>query len=74
MCIVGLLMSFTSLLFIQNTGVYVSGTSGIFQGVARIVKVIMKKETIDNNVVTLTYQLMFYGLYLITNIPLMIFS
>ena len=74
MCIVGLLMSFTSLLFIQNTGVYVSGTSGIFQGVARIVKVIMKKESIDNNVVTLTYQLMFYGLYLITNIPLMIFS
>ncbi len=74
MCVVGLLMSFTSLLFIQNTGVYISGTSGIFQGIARIVKVIMKKQEVDPGMVNLTYQLMFYGLYLITNIPLMIFS
>lgn len=74
MCIVGLLMSFTSLMFIQNTGVYISGTSGIFQGIARIVRVIMLKQSIDDAVVSTTYQLMFYGLYLLTNIPLMIFS
>lgn len=74
MCLVGLLMSFTSLLFIQNTGVYISGTSGIFQGVARVVKVIMKKNEIDQRTVQLTYELLFYGLYLLTNIPLMIFS
>lgn len=74
MCIVGLLMSFTSIVFIQNTGVYISGTSGIFQGFARVARVLMLKENVTESVVDLAYQLMFYGLYLITNIPLMIFS
>lgn len=74
MCLVGLLMSFTSLMLIQNTGVYISGTSGIFQGIARIFKVVFKKENIPENQINIYYQLLFYGLYLLTNIPLMIFS
>lgn len=74
MCIVGVLMSFTSLLFIQNTGVYISGTSGVFQGIARVLKVVMIKNNVDQNIVNLSYQLLFYGLYLINNIPLIIFS
>lgn len=74
MVIVGIISSISSLFFVQNTGVYVSGTSGILQGIARIARVFLKKSEIDNNVINLSYQLMFYGLYLISNIPLMIFS
>ncbi|MDE6429343.1 MAG: YitT family protein [Malacoplasma sp.] len=73
--IVGLLMSFTSLLFIQNTGVYISGTSGIFQGIARVVKMSLKKEgNLPDDTINLIYQIMFYVIYLTTNIPLIIFS
>ncbi|MDE5774881.1 MAG: YitT family protein, partial [Malacoplasma sp.] len=73
--IVGLLMSFTSLLFIQNTGVYISGTSGIFQGIARVVKMSLKKEgSLPDDTINLIYQIMFYVIYLTTNIPLIIFS
>ena len=73
--IVGLLMSFTSLLFIQNTGVYISGTSGIFQGIARVVKMSLKKEgNLPEDTINLIYQIMFYVIYLTTNIPLIIFS
>lgn len=73
--IVGLLMSFSSLLFIQNTGVYISGTSGIFQGIARVVKMCLKKENnLSDDTINLIYQIMFYVIYLATNIPLVIFS
>ncbi len=73
--IVGLLMSFSSLLFIQNTGVYISGTSGIFQGIARVVKICLKKENnLSDDTINLIYQIMFYVIYLATNIPLVIFS
>lgn len=74
MCIVGLFMGFVSLFFVQNTGVYISGTSGIFQGIARIVRVAMKKEGYDEAFVFLIYDLMFYLLYVLSNIPLVIFS
>lgn len=72
--IAGLLMSFASIICVQNTGVYISGTSGIFQGIARIVKTVLKKENVNDSTINLIYQLFFYGLYLITNVPLIIFS
>lgn len=74
MCLVGFFMGFVSLLFIQNTGVYVSGTSGILQGIARVIKVVMKEQKYDEDVINITYNLLFYLLYLFTNIPLIIFS
>ncbi|MDE5553404.1 MAG: YitT family protein [Malacoplasma sp.] len=74
MCLVGFFMGFVSLLFIQNTGVYVSGTSGIFQGIARVIKVVMKEQKYDEEIINITYNLLFYLLYLFTNIPLIIFS
>lgn len=72
--IVGLMMSFTSLIFVQNTGIYISGTSGIFQGIARIAKIVIKNNGVDQVTVNMIYELLFYGMYLVTNIPLIIFS
>lgn len=71
--VVGLMMSFTSLVFIQNTGVYISGTSGIFQGIARVAKTAIAKEG-DAALAETMYQILFYVLYLLTNIPLIVFS
>lgn len=71
--VVGLMMSFTSLVFIQNTGVYISGTSGIFQGIARVAKTAIAKQG-DAALAETMYQILFYVLYLLTNIPLIIFS
>lgn len=71
--VVGLMMSFTSLVFIQNTGVYISGTSGIFQGIARVAKTAIAKQG-DAALAETMYQILFYVLYLLTNIPLIVFS
>lgn len=77
-CIVGVIMSFVSLIFVQNTGVVITGMSGIFQGIARISKVLLLKNEsslglTQANIETI-YTLMFYGMYLLVNIPLIIFS
>lgn len=74
-CMVGLIISFVSIVFVQNTGVVVTGLSGIFQGIARITKVVLNKHTnITNENIQSIYNAMFYGMYLLMNIPLMIFS
>lgn len=74
-CIVGLIISFVSIVFVQNTGVVVTGLSGIFQGIARITKVVLNKNSqLTKENIEYIYNAMFYGLYLLMNIPLMIFS
>lgn len=77
-CMVGLIISFVSIVFVQNTGVVVTGLSGIFQGIARITKVVLNKNRLnlgltEDNIQNV-YNAMFYGMYLLMNIPLMIFS
>ncbi|WPL38133.1 YitT family protein [Malacoplasma iowae] len=73
--LVGLLMSFVSIVMIQNTGVIISGMSGIFQGIARITKTaVLKGNLLNGDSAEVLYTSMFYGFYLVVSIPLIIFS
>ncbi|WP_052663040.1 DUF2179 domain-containing protein [Mycoplasmoides pirum] len=72
--ICALAQGFLSILLIQNTGLYNFGISSITQGLARITFVTLSLQdnmTIDINFV---YQLVFWVLYIVINIPLIIFS
>lgn len=72
---VGLVMSFVSIVMIQNTGVIISGMSGIFQGIARITKTaVLKGSLLNEESAEVLYTSMFYGFYLVVSIPLIIFS
>lgn len=74
----GLIMGLVSFIFVQNTGVVITGMSGIFQGISRIVRVFLFKNqeslNLDSNKISSIYTAMFYGTYLLANIPLIIFS
>ena len=67
---VGLILAFNSLFFIQSTGLYTAGLTGIFQGFARIALA----EIEDPNLANTIFFLIFYGGYFIANIPLAIFG
>ncbi|MGL5591164.1 MAG: YitT family protein [Mycoplasmoidaceae bacterium] len=72
--IVGILTALASMFLVRNMGLYSFGLSGIFQGIARIVKVTSSKYITDQQTIENIYNILFYGLYLLANIPLIIFS
>jgi uncharacterized membrane-anchored protein YitT (DUF2179 family) len=59
---------------IKNTGLYNSGLSGIVQGIARISDTFMIKNNVDTQTATLIFNLLFWVLYILINIPLFIFA
>lgn len=63
-----------SLFLIQNTGVYTYGLSGVVQGISRLVRVEMLRSISDKQFVETIYSVMFYGLYILLNLPLLVFS
>lgn len=67
-------MSITTLLLVQNSGLYSSGVAGIFQAVARFSQAALRNDGVDLNTVNLIYNIMFWGFYLLANIPLLIFA
>lgn len=71
--IVALIQGFVSLLLIQNTGLYNFGVSSITQGLARLtfVKLSLDNATVDVNAI---YQIVFWLVYVMVNIPLILFS
>lgn len=71
--IVALIQGFVSLLLIQNTGLYNFGISSITQGLARLtfVKLSLDSSTVDVNAI---YQIVFWLVYVMINIPLILFS
>ncbi len=72
--LLGILVSLVTVFLIQNSGLYSSGISGIFQGVARIVQAALIKGSTPSDVVNIVYNILFWGLYLVANIPLIIFA
>lgn len=68
--LVGCILALNSLFFIQSTGLYTAGLTGIFQGFARIAQA----EISDANLANIMFFLIFYGAYFIANIPLVIFG
>ncbi|MGL4647403.1 MAG: YitT family protein [Mycoplasmoidaceae bacterium] len=72
--LVGIFFAVSSFFFIKDIGLYSYGFSGIFQGIARIIKVLASEKITDPDTLNNIYNALFYGLYLLANIPLIIFS
>lgn len=72
--IAGIIFGLSSLLFVQTSGIYVAGLSGIFQAFARIARIDLIKRGVSNETANVVFQLIFYLFYFIANIPLIIFS
>lgn len=72
--LVGTLNSLLVLFFIKNTGLYSFGLSSLFQGIARIIQTSMGLSGVNAETVVIVYNVLFWGLYFMFNIPLIIFS
>lgn len=68
----GLVSAIATLFFVQNTGLFSMGVTGILQGIAKI----SQSSLINTNVETaaIVYNILFWLLYFIFNIPLFIFA
>lgn len=71
----GMLSGFISMLLVQNTGLYSFGIAALIQGFARLafVDLALKGEA-NSSLPNTIYQLIFWLVYVLVNIPLMIFS
>ncbi|WP_052663607.1 YitT family protein [[Mycoplasma] testudinis] len=73
--IASLLMGFVTLILVQNTGIYNFGLSSFTQGLARLtfVKLALNPE-VPSATVEAAFNIVFWMVYLVMNIPLIIFS
>lgn len=71
----GIVGSISTWLFVQYTGVYTAGLSGVIQGIAKITKLEIEQMGPDYiSLSNLIYNVLFWTLYLFINIPLLIFA
>ncbi len=69
--LLGLISAIATLFFVQNTGLFSMGITGVLQGIAKIVRA----SIFDNpKLALIIYNLLFWLLYFILNIPLFIFA
>jgi uncharacterized membrane-anchored protein YitT (DUF2179 family) len=61
---------------IKNTGLYNSGLNAIVQGIARITNTAMLNSNSEkiNNLAPTIFNILFWGLYIVVNIPLFMFA
>lgn len=71
--VLGIVASISALFLIQNSGLYSPGVSALLQGFARLIKEVSMK-TIGADGANIVYNILFWSLYFIVNIPLLIFS
>ncbi len=71
-CLLGILSSVVIWLLVQYTGLYSAGISGIIQGIAKIVKISMEGNS--QSLINTIYNVIFWCLYFVINIPLLIFA
>lgn len=73
--VIGIVMSFFSVLLVQSTGLYTGGFGAICQGIARLVYASLNINEVSSNETRLIiYNVLFWGLYLAINIPLIVFA
>jgi uncharacterized membrane-anchored protein YitT (DUF2179 family) len=80
--ILGILMSLAGNFFVKATGLYTGGTSACFQGLARLVYTIILKgyggydtaNSAQKEMATIVYNILFWFVYVLFNIPLTIFA
>lgn len=69
--LIGILLSLSTLFMVQNSGLYSGGLSGLFQGLARISQATTLKISNNIEAANTVYNVLFWGLYFICNIPLL---
>jgi uncharacterized membrane-anchored protein YitT (DUF2179 family) len=72
-CFIGLVYSFEVTFFVKNSGIYNTGIGAICQGISRFTYIMILK-TGDAQTADLIFNVLFWGLYGVINIPLLIFS
>jgi uncharacterized membrane-anchored protein YitT (DUF2179 family) len=72
--LLGLVMGVLTLFMLQNTGLYSAGLTGVTQGIARIIYVILGQTGMSSGTAKILYNLLFWGLYFLANVPLFIFG
>lgn len=71
----GIIMSVATIFLVEVTGLYIGGTTSFFQGLARMFYSLIKVfGNVSEKVLPIIYNLMFWGFYLVVNIPLLIFA
>lgn len=70
----GLLMSVSTVILVESTGLYTGGFAACFQGIARVVYVALSLKGMDHNLANVIFNALFWGLYVLLNIPLTIFA
>jgi hypothetical protein len=72
--LLGLVMSISTTLLVEVTGLYTGGFGACFQGVARVVYAALSLKGVDHTLANTIYNALFWGLYVLLNIPLTIFA
>ncbi len=73
----GFLMSIVTIFLVEVTGLYTGGTTAFFQGLSRFFSSLINvfcADDLTKSTRDLLYNLMFWGFYLVVNIPLLIFA
>lgn len=66
--------SVVTFFFVDLTGLYSTGTSGLFQGLARLISTSLSVHGLSESVSNDVYQGLFWGIWFVTNIPLILFA
>jgi uncharacterized membrane-anchored protein YitT (DUF2179 family) len=73
--LIGLILSFSVVIFVQSTGLYTGGFGALFQGIARLTFLLLSLHNSSHaEMNAIIYNILFYGLYLALNVPLAIFA
>lgn len=67
-CVVGIFMGVGTLFFVEFTGLCAGGTAAIFQGLARLIRVIVVKQMGKQDLAIIIYNILFWGMYLVLNL------
>lgn len=74
-CLLGVIASLVTLFLFQNSGVYSSGVSGVFQGIARMIRSgLLVQNNLSVGTIDTIYNVFFWITYFLVNIPLCIFA
>lgn len=72
--LLGIFLGTVSAVLIQSTGLYTGGLGAFFQGVARVVNTKLTMDKLDASTTRVVYNAMFWGMYVLVNVPLTIFA
>ncbi|SJZ47573.1 YitT family protein [Mycoplasmopsis verecunda] len=74
MSIIGIVMGFFGVLLLQNTGLYALGLEAFGQGVGSLLLYVLKSNGVNHETAYTVYNLCFWLIYFVLNIPLLILS